>query len=644
MPDNRWSWGPSAALVLVGVVGVGASFTIAQQRAAAARAARDRATETSQALTTRLGAFRSDLTTQLERAASIPELRAALDNRVDARTFDDLFQTEEWWEELRGHAVAIIRGDRVAVARNLDPAAARRAAARLPSTQAVESAGQLLAVAAAAHRLRKSGDDFTLVLGKRLDEAALDQLRGPSAIAVAVSDGKRVRATTGDGAGGAAIAHFVGGEAAGTFVDPSDEWAGAAVAFGDGIWILGVNDKGARPYPAAASWGSAGGGGLALMVALILFVRRRRGGAGELAPATRATTGAGISTAMPELRGPVSRVVPLNPSPARVSASVHDAPVGRSSGAATALAADSTQQFGRYTLLKRIGEGGMAEVFTAILSGAEGFERLVVIKRLRPHLALNPDAVSQFIDEAKLGSVLTHSNIVTVLDFGKVGDGYFLAAEYVAGHTLAEIAARHVEKFGRSLPAAFVFHIAHEVLTALAYAHERTDAGGKPLAIIHRDVSPTNVMVSFEGEVKLLDFGIVKAAERVSRTREGNVKGNVGYMAPEQARGMEVTNRSDLYSLGLVMFDLLAGEPFYLGSGSGEILYMAATGPTVEHLARINRLPHPAPEVLRTVLSLDPAGRFPSARAFAQALGPSMTVAKGQLAELMRILFRDTKK
>ena len=348
-----------------------------------------------------------------------------------------------------------------------------------------------------------------------------------------------------------------------------------------------------------------------------------------------------MPAAMPQFRAPVSRVVPLNPPAGRAHTSAAEIPLSRGSAAATALAAESTQQFGRYTLLKRIGEGGMAEVFTAILSGAEGFERLVVIKRLRPHLALNPDAVAQFIDEAKLGSVLTHSNIVTVSDFGKVGDGYFLAAEYVSGHTLAAISARHAEKFGRPLPAAFVFYMAHEVLAALGYAHERTDPSGRPLGIIHRDVSPTNVMVNFEGEVKLLDFGIVKATERVSRTREGNVKGNVGFMSPEQARGGDITNRSDLFSLGLVMFDLLTGEPFYRGSGSGEILYQAATGPTAEHLARIGGLPQPGPEVLRNVLSIDPAGRYPSARAFAQAIGQSMTVAKSQLAELMRILFRD---
>jgi serine/threonine protein kinase len=281
----------------------------------------------------------------------------------------------------------------------------------------------------------------------------------------------------------------------------------------------------------------------------------------------------------------------------------------------------------------------MAEVFTAVLSGAEGFERLVVIKRLKPHLALNPEAVNQFIDEAKLGSRLTHSNIVTVLDFGKVGDGYFLAEEHVLGRTLAQIGARYRELFHEPVPPALIYYIAHEVLAGMAYAHERADDQGRPLAIVHRDISPTNIMVSTQGEVKLLDFGIVKAAERVSKTREGNVKGNVGYMAPEQARGLEATPRSDLFSLGVVMFDLLSGEPFYRGGGSGEILYQAATGPTVEHLGRIDQLPPPAADILRGVLALDPAARHPSARAFADALAPFVVVGKAQLAEMMRALF-----
>src|SRR4030095_2738581 len=147
----------------------------------------------------------------------------------------------------------------------------------------------------------------------------------------------------------------------------------------------------------------------------------------------------------------------------------------------------------------------MAEVFTAMLSGAEGFERMVVIKRLRPHLALNPDAVAQFIDEAKLGSALTHSNIVTVSDFGKVGDGYYLAQEFVDGRTLAQIAARYQEKDDRTVPTAIVFHAVHEGLAGIGYAHERTDTQGRPLSIVHRDGSPTNLMITFAGGGELSD-------------------------------------------------------------------------------------------------------------------------------------------
>ena len=172
-----------------------------------------------------------------------------------------------------------------------------------------------------------------------------------------------------------------------------------------------------------------------------------------------------------------------------------------------------------------------------MLSGAEGFERLVVIKRLKPHLALNPEAVSQFIDEAKLGSVLTHSNIVTVSDFGKVGDGYYLAQEFVDGRTLAQIAARYREKYERTLPAAIVYHVVHEVLAGIAYAHERADAQGRPLGIVHRDVSPSNIMISFEGEVKLLDFGIVKATERVSKTKEGTSRATSATCRPSRPAG-----------------------------------------------------------------------------------------------------------
>ena len=291
--------GPDAALMLVGVGGIGAGLTITQQRAGLARAARDRATDIGQTLATRVAAYRADLTAQLEKAASTPELRAALDNRVDARTFEDLFQTEEWWEDFRNHAVAVIRGDRLVVARGIEPGVAKKATERVPSAQAVDSAGQLLAVAAGTYRLRKSGDDFTVVLGRRIDDAVLAALRAPNSAAVAISDGRRVRASAGDAAGTAEATRFIGSEAAGTFVDPAGEWAGAAVAFGDGIWLLGIGEKGARPLPEPAAWGGAGLGALLFIAGVIPLVRRRRS-----ATVPMSTTGGGVSAPMPESAHP----------------------------------------------------------------------------------------------------------------------------------------------------------------------------------------------------------------------------------------------------------------------------------------------------------------------------------------------------
>ena len=319
------------------------------------------------------------------------------------------------------------------------------------------------------------------------------------------------------------------------------DWTAAAVPVADKLWVVGVAHRTGSAVPLAAVIGCAVAGAAFILGGLVIVLRRGRRDADV--EAERPAAAVVASPPRPPLHTPPGHA-PGTPPQLTVVPRLTPAPPsspGRGLAAATALAAEGGQQFGRYRLIERIGEGGMAEVFTAMLSGAEGFERMVVIKRLRPHLALNPEAVAQFIDEAKMGSVLTHSNIVTVSDFGKVGEGYYLAQEFVDGRTLAQIAARYREKFGRSVPAAIVFHVVHEVLAGIGYAHERTDTQGRPLSIVHRDVSPTNIMISFEGEVKLLDFGIVKAAERVSKTREGNVKGNVGYMSPEQARGHDVS-------------------------------------------------------------------------------------------------------
>jgi hypothetical protein len=638
-------------MLVAGLAALAGTALLARQRAAADASARQQVTDGARSIDERIAGLRSEMAQELDQAAEIPQLRSALANHADPLTFTDLFQHEDWWDPYRNRAAAVLVGTEVLVTQNLDPSSAvdgaRRARGQAPpALQALEAKGQPVLTAIKDFPLPRASLTFTLLLGRPLDRALLDTLRPASIAALAVSDGRRVRAAAGDGELGAVASALVGREGEASFVPDGADWTATAVPVADKLWAVGLAHRSARGLPMAAVLGGGAVGALLLLAGIVILARRKAERAVASAQPVGATGTAPLSgdyTSRPT--GP-STVVPLQParfsSPPlavvpRLTPSVANTPTGLA--AATALAAEGGQQFGRYRLIERIGEGGMAEVFTAVLSGAEGFERLVVIKRLKPHLALNPEAVSQFIDEAKLGSVLTHSNIVTVSDFGKVGEGYYLAEEFVDGRTVAQIANRYHEKYERPIPSAVVFHIIHEVLAGLGYAHDRLDAQGRPLAIVHRDVSPSNIMVSFEGEVKLLDFGIVKATERVSRTREGNVKGNVGYMSPEQARGLEVTNRADLFSLGLVMFEMLAGEPFYQGGGAGEILYQAATGPTVDHLARIAKLPPPAPDFLRRVLAMDPAARYPNARAFALDLTPSATMAKGQIAEMMRSLF-----
>jgi hypothetical protein len=630
------------ALVVAGLAALGGAALLARRRTAADEGARRQTADMTRALDESVAALKVELTRELEAAADIPQIRSALGNRADTVTFLDLFKNEDWWDRYRTRACAILVGDEVLVTQLFDAGAAAEAARRARGTagisvQALESRRQVHLTAVGSYRLARIGITFTVLLGRPLDRALLEKLRAGPAAALALSDGRRVQTSTGDGELGAVASTLVGREGEGTFAPASADWVAAAIPVADKAWLVGLAHRSGQAPSFAAVLGCAGVGAALLLAGVLAIGRRRRPSALEQPAGTSLEPGRPAAGSSPPFIAATT--------PASLSLASQARPTSAGAGgpfavvAATALAAEGGQQFGRYRLLERIGEGGMAEVFTAVLSGAEGFERLVVIKRLKPHLALNPDAVSQFIDEAKLGSVLTHSNIVTVSDFGKVGDGYYLAEEFVDGRTLAQIATRYRDKYDRTLPAAVVFHVAHEVLAGIAYAHERLDAQGRPLGIVHRDVSPTNIMVSFQGDVKLLDFGIVKATERVSKTREGNVKGNVGYMSPEQARGLDVTSRSDLFSLGLVMFELLSGESFYQGGGAGEILYQAATGPTVDHLARIARLPAPAPEILRRVLAMDAGARYPSARLFALDLTPSATMLKGQLAEMMRALF-----
>jgi hypothetical protein len=292
----------------------------------------------------------------------------------------------------------------------------------------------------------------------------------------------------------------------------------------------------------------------------------------------------------------------------------------------------------RYRVLDLLGEGGMARVYVAYLEGAEGFRRLLVVKRLKSELTANQESVNQFIDEARLGASLAHPNIIPVLDFGRDKEGYFLAQEYLVGRTIDALVQASVKQRGRGLEPEVVLYLAQEALKALGYAHARTDEQGRALGLVHRDVSPNNLMVTAQGEVKLLDFGIVKSEQRLTRTQTGMVKGNLFYMSPEQAQALEVDARSDLYSLGLVLFTAATGETLISGTTSYELLTRTALGLTPVDVARLTQLPAPLSEILLRALATDPAGRYASAAEFGRAVAQGPVASAEQVAALIGAL------
>jgi serine/threonine protein kinase len=221
------------------------------------------------------------------------------------------------------------------------------------------------------------------------------------------------------------------------------------------------------------------------------------------------------------------------------------------------------ERFGQYILLEKVATGGMAELFKAKKIGIEGFERVLAIKRILPHLSSDEEFIDMFIAEAKLVARLTHKNIAQVYDFGKIDQNYFIAMEYIRGKDLKGILKR-CEVQNIKLPVALAVFIAKEVASALSYAHRQKDSMGKNFNIIHRDVSPQNILVSYEGDVKVVDFGIAKAGTH-SKTTTGVLKGKLSYMSPEQAWGKPIDHRSDIFSLGIVLYEMLTGERLFKG-------------------------------------------------------------------------------
>lgn len=270
------------------------------------------------------------------------------------------------------------------------------------------------------------------------------------------------------------------------------------------------------------------------------------------------------------------------------------------------------QRFGRYTLLRPLSTGGMGEIFLARLEGAQGFEKLCVIKKILPHLAQDKDFVDRFVDEARILVKLSHGNIAQVLDMGLHEGAPYIALEFIDGKDLRRVVARAHER-ALQLPLSFILYVTTRLLDALAYAHRKRGDDGKELNLVHRDVSPQNILISYEGEVKVIDFGLAKSALSSTRTHPSIVLGKFLYMSPEQARHQTVDRRSDLYAVGLCLYELIAGKGPFDGVPPGELMATVAN-PKILPLSQAEPLCPPAlSEVVMKALAADPTQRFQTA-------------------------------
>jgi serine/threonine protein kinase len=280
------------------------------------------------------------------------------------------------------------------------------------------------------------------------------------------------------------------------------------------------------------------------------------------------------------------------------------------------------EPFGRYRLIEQIGAGGMALVYRAVQPQAPDAAP-VVIKRMLPELSRDPVFVKMLVAEARLSSRLVHPNIVQVHELGLVGNEYFLSMEYCDGADLARVLNRCVAA-GTALPIGLACHIVHQIASALAYAHDLADGEGRPLEIIHRDVSPANIMTTSEGAVKLLDFGVAKAAAHVrdDRTRTGTLKGKINYLSPEQAEGLEIDRRSDLFALGIVLYESLTMRRLFRGDSDLVTLRMIrqceVSAPSTER----EGVPPELDAIVLKMLARDPAQRYARADEIVAALEP----------------------
>ncbi|AKF81757.1 serine/threonine protein kinase [Myxococcus fulvus 124B02] len=309
------------------------------------------------------------------------------------------------------------------------------------------------------------------------------------------------------------------------------------------------------------------------------------------------------------------------------------------------MALQPGDRFGRYELVSWLGRGGMAETWRARWMGDAGVTKSVLIKKVLPEFVADDAFVSMFVNEARISATLSHGNIAQVFDFGRVDGQYYLAMELVDGPPLHRIMKRAVKTGLPRLPIPIATYITLEICRGLHYAHTRTDDKGVPLGIVHRDISPDNVLVSYEGQVKIVDFGIAKARmARNFQTEPGVVKGKYLFFSPEQARGREVDARTDVWATGLVLYEMLCGQTPVSGSQAAVMMKMA-NGEFPSPREVYPGLPEELDDIVMKALSVDLSARYESANAFADALAGflysySPRFSAMNLAYLARVLFR----
>jgi serine/threonine protein kinase/ActR/RegA family two-component response regulator len=301
------------------------------------------------------------------------------------------------------------------------------------------------------------------------------------------------------------------------------------------------------------------------------------------------------------------------------------------------------QRVGRYEILTRLSVGGMAEVFLAVVGGPGGFRKFVTLKRILPSLQEDEEFVRMFLDEARITAALSHSNIAQLFDLGEESGELFLAMEFIPGQDLGRV-FRGITRPGGELPIGFSCAVVRDLCVALHYAHHFTDAGGRLSPVIHRDISPKNVMVTYGGDVKVIDFGIAKARGKLEETDAGLVKGSTSYMSPEQILGERLDGRSDLFSAGVVLWELLAGRRLYKAREGPTVMRQVLKDPILPPQAVNPKVSSALSDVVVRALAKDPQERFATGREMARMIESAAGVPifdEDQLGAFMRENFRE---